>query len=96
MSPSFSNRQGLGTKHLAQNCCQKHPNQCLSLDWLKLKCQTMALMSTVIRSRDVIMYKSPDQCCLLFLGCHPRIRDQDSMETELPALLQLKINAFPV
>ena len=27
----------LGAKHLAINCYQKRPNQCLSLDWPKLK-----------------------------------------------------------
>ena len=37
MCPNFSNRGGLGAKHVAKNCCQKRLNQCLSLDWPKLK-----------------------------------------------------------
>ena len=37
MCPNFSNRGGLGAKPLAKNCCQKRLNQCLSLDWPKLK-----------------------------------------------------------
>ena len=37
MCPSFSNRRGLGAKRLVLDCCQKRPNQCLSLDWTKLK-----------------------------------------------------------
>ena len=45
MCPNFSNRGGLGAKPLAKNCCQKHLNQCLSLDWPKLKCPVIVLES---------------------------------------------------
>ena len=41
MCPNFSNRGGLGAKPLAKNCCQKRLNQCLSLDWPKLKCSVI-------------------------------------------------------
>ena len=38
MCPNYSTLQGLGAKRMAKHCHQKSLNQCLSMDWPKLKC----------------------------------------------------------